>query len=562
LAKIKRKKKQYTLVNLPFSKGYMKQVSRAEMVIWGCVLAGAFLTYFIFDASFQKNSFISSGELSSGHANLEKQCESCHVIGQRVDDMLCSSCHEKTSIHTVYDFKAHYLYRSNDAKRLSPASLQEYAGRELPCRACHVEHRGKDADIRLISDKKCLACHKFGNFNKNHPEFDFARTKTPDDATLLMTHIRHTGFVLKEINGGASLDVLFQQLKMETMDFTHFFEQACLYCHNPDPDGRNFKNISFEKHCAQCHIKGGASVQGLPRLNPFMPAKPGVETIRQMQLRGGPGLSWVYASNPRLTTVEDGEVAKNPVYHKDPWIMENLKQIRQRLYPARGLFDLLETSGDISGQRVDTLYNRVIRTLQDQVKELQARPELKNEISKINRYLEKARQEMEMPLTARTKANFRFRFDKPNRRLSGTVRKDYLQLARDLTAEDGPECRKCHQLENATIARVQADQDVLIRAEFNHRAHILQKRCVECHTAISVDEEKIKLSVENFSTFKKTFPKAFEADRAATQNLPGIDSCKKCHSKEKSSNNCTTCHKFHPNKEHRTSLQLWQAAWR
>ncbi|MCZ6819589.1 MAG: hypothetical protein O7G31_08865, partial [Calditrichaeota bacterium] len=90
----------------------------------------------------------------------------------------------------------------------------------------------------------------------------------------------------------ASLDRLFKTLKAETMDFTHFFEDACLYCHNPEPGGKNFTKINFEKHCAQCHIKADAIVAGIPKFNPMNPNNPGAETIAQMQFRGGPGLSW------------------------------------------------------------------------------------------------------------------------------------------------------------------------------------------------------------------------------------------------------------------------------
>lgn len=559
MANLKGKKKRYTLLNLPFSNGYMKQMSRLQMGIWGCVLGAVFLTYFFFDASFQKNSFISSGELSSGHAVFEKKCESCHDIGHGVVDALCSNCHEKTSVYTVYDFEAHYLYRSNDAQRVSPAARQEYADRELPCSSCHIEHRGKEADLKLVSDRKCVTCHEFGSFNKNHPEFEFARTNRPDDANLLMTHIRHTGFVLSELNGGAPLEAVFQKLKMETMDFRFFFEGACLYCHHPDPDGRNFQNIDFDKHCAQCHLKGDAAVQGLPRRDPPAPDKPGVETIRDMQMRGGPGLAWVYATNPNQTMVEGGEISKSPIYHKDPWIMENLRQIRRTLYPTDGLFDLLESSGEATLQDVDTLYHRAIAALQKHTIELRARVELKGEVSKIRAYLEEAREKLQDPLAPRKLQGFRFPFDSPNPGIAESTRQQFEKLARDLTAEDGPECQKCHLLDHVAIARVRADQKVLVRAEFNHRAHILQLRCMDCHTAIAIDEAKIKMAVESISTFKTAFADAYAADQAATQNLPRIRSCTACHARQQVSDKCTTCHQFHPNKQQRSSLQIWPA---
>ncbi len=548
-------------MGLPVSRHYIAQVSRKGMVLFGCILGAVFLTYFFFDAAYNKNSFISSGVLSSGHANLQKKCDSCHNPGHSVADALCSGCHEKTSIHDIYGFNSHYIYRSQSADRVSPEALNKHAGKEMSCSSCHVEHRGKEANISLVSDKKCLSCHEFGAFNQDHPEFDFAKSGDPDDSTLLMTHIRHTAFVLKETKGISSIDALFQSLKIKTMDFTHFFEEACLYCHTPDSDGKSFQNINFEKHCARCHLKADAIVQGLPVFNPVLPEQAGVETIRQLQFRGGPGLSWAFSANPNLTYTEDGEVTKNSIYHKDPWIMENLRQIRKKLFPGTGLFDLLDTSGEVTQQRVDTLYNQAIRQLQSQTNELQNRSELKGELGKINILLDKARQQLQKPLSARSKARFQFPFNKTNQRLSESQRATFLQLAVDLTAEGGPQCRKCHIVANASVARVSAAQGVLINSEFNHRAHVLEKRCLECHTEIPITENIMKMAVENYATFKEKFSSIYHVDRAETQNIPKLLTCQKCHSDEKVSNSCTTCHKFHPNKRYRSSLQTQSSGW-
>lgn len=539
------------------SAGYLLPASRRTMALFGSGIGAAILLYFSFDMIFQKSRFISTGVISSNHANFETECAACHKPGNSVADALCSSCHEKTSERMVYDFASHYLYRSNDFQRTSHDTLQKYHDRELPCRSCHVEHRGRDAIITEVPDSKCLSCHPYGSFNSNHPEFEFARAKSLDDSTLKMTHLRHTVFVLQQMKGMEQIEPLFKTLKAETMDFVHFYEAACLYCHTPEPDGKNFKNIDFDKHCAQCHLKVDAVVQGLAKFDPGNPTAPGAETIRQMQQRGGPGLAWTFAANPNLVSEQDGEVSKNPVIHKDPWILENLKRIRKTLFPADGLFDLLNSSGPVSQQRADSLYSEVIGALQLYANELQNRSELKGEINKINTLLNLAKQKLETPSPARTAAPFDFSFANSNRRLTEDQRAGLQQLAFDLTRADGPECQKCHVVENASIRRVQADQDVLIRAEFNHRAHILNKRCTECHTSIPVDEKKLRFAVERFSEFEQTLPQTFKADRAVTQNIPTIRSCQSCHAEDKASNRCVTCHQFHPNKAHRSNLRLF-----
>ena len=428
----------------------------------------------------------------------------------------------------------------------------------MPCSSCHPEHKGRDATVVQVADIKCIDCHKYGSFNANHPEFDFAQNKAPDDSTLFMTHLRHTVFVLQKIKGIDNLDMLFKTLKAETMDFSFFFEQACLYCHNSDAEGKNFESINFAQHCAQCHINSDAVVEGLPKLNPGNPNKAGVETIRQMQQRGGPGILWTFSANPNLVTHEDSEVSKNPILHKDPWIMENLKRIRKKLYYGAGLFDLLETSGRVSIQRSNMLYSEAIRTLQGYSNELQNRSELKGELDKINLLLKEARQKLQISPKRRGKSQFNF-FPvlAPNKSLSENQRESFQQLVFDLTTADGPECRKCHVVENAGIRRVQTDQDVLIRAEFNHRAHILEKRCTECHTEIPFEEKLLKFSVENYSEFKQKFSKIFKKDRAPTQNIPKLSTCQECHSSGKVANDCVTCHNFHPNKKNRSNLLLF-----
>jgi hypothetical protein len=106
-------------------------------------------------------------------------------------------------------------------------------------------------------------------------------------------------------------------------------------------------------------------------------------------------------------------------------------------------------------------------------------------------------------------------------------------------------CRRCHLIDRATIARVRDDQDLLRRAEFDHRAHVLQVRCLECHAEIPV--------LEHLEGAAETDP---EIDRAATRNLPRIENCQRCHNPRQTSNRCVTCHQFHPDKSRRSTLRL------
>jgi hypothetical protein len=116
------------------------------------------------------------------------------------------------------------------------------------------------------------------------------------------------------------------------------------------------------------------------------------------------------------------------------------------------------------------------------------------------------------------------------------------ELAESLTQP----CRQCHTVANASIVRVQKDQQVLRRAQFNHRAHIVQRRCLECHIEIPIVAQ---------ADSAKAVPASL--DRAAIQNVPGIENCRVCHSANEASNRCVTCHYFHPNKTNRSSMLLY-----
>jgi len=104
-------------------------------------------------------------------------------------------------------------------------------------------------------------------------------------------------------------------------------------------------------------------------------------------------------------------------------------------------------------------------------------------------------------------------------------------------------CTECHVVSGASIQRVQKDLKSLVRAEFDHRAHIVDRRCLECHNVIPVTDTLL-----NGKKFEPSM------DVSAIHNLPGISNCKECHKPSEASNRCITCHYFHSNKTNRGSM--------
>jgi len=85
-------------------------------------------------------------------------------------------------------------------------------------------------------------------------------------------------------------------------------------------------------------------------------------------------------------------------------------------------------------------------------------------------------------------------------------------------------CVKCHLFTGAAMARPVAARPVLVRARFEHQPHLLpvQGDCYHCHGAV----RNSKVS--------------------ADLNFGGVQSCRECHKPRSVSQDCLTCHRYHP----------------
>jgi len=531
-----KKKGTFGVSRLPVALKYVWPDTRRKMIFIGGLACLGALVYFLADFFLLKSNFTTSGPLSSFHATFEKDCARCHDQFRAVTNDNCSVCHEKAGAkaddmqlaneQTFYTFTAHYVYRAMDLSRVGTAR-QEYGNRETPCYACHQEHLGRQAEITNVPDTRCTECHEYGSFNKKHPEFDFVAENIPDDSTMIFTHIRHVKEVVKREN---LVDV----------------ERACLYCHNPQPDGKNFGLIDYDKHCDACHLTSDVAT---PRLAIKSPDDPlGVETLETIREQNRPGTQWAFYANPNEFKLRGSGLTKQPLYHEDPWVLENLKRIRRLIYPDQEFADLLKASGMLRSQSRQALsttaYQEAIQTLQMYAMGLRGRPEpeIQQELARIDSLLKAAQTMLWRQANSVAGPAFMAQPAGLNPNFDATQIDGLKSLALDLTEA----CRKCHLVENANFQRVPKDQRILIRAEFDHRAHILERRCLECHTEIPI----VKAPGDTTVVEKLQ-------DRSAIQNIPAIDNCQECHNASESSNRCVTCHYFHPNKTNRSSLLLY-----
>lgn len=465
---------------------------------------------------------VSNGPLSSNHANLENNCAACHSGFAPVSNEACSTCHEKHGDELgVYTFASHYLYRSDDFQRVVPSPDEE------PCIACHTEHQGRTAEITRVADARCQACHEFSPFSDHHPEFAFAQATEPDsnpgDRALAFAHIQH----VKEL-------IIRQSLDASNPDEV---ERTCLACHNPEPAGRSFQPIDFDRHCDACHL---AATDRTPPL-PVAGESPGVQTLQAIQLAGLPGSRWADYVNPGEFRQQGERIVKSPLYHRDPWVLHNLRRLRQQLLGDGGLADLLTASPDVRPAELRSLYEEAIATLEAQALDLRSIPDraVQRELEQIDTVLAALKRRLEDPHAPLDETGFLLALTPPADPESADAER-IRTVAEALTEP----CRNCHTVEDATIVRVENDLGTLKRAEFNHRAHMLQRGCLDCHTEIPF--------AEFLNSDGAVVPA--ELDRAEIQNLPKIAVCGECHNENLASQTCVTCHLFHPDTDRRSEL--------
>lgn len=525
-------KGRFTPLGLPVHEGSINPASRRKLVLLGLLLSLLPLGWFGYDFYFQSGGFIAAGQLSSNHAGFSEDCGKCHVFGKSVTDNKCLTCHGKSGeMIAAYSFDAHYTYVSGDTGRIA-AARAAHKSDEQNCYSCHPDHNGRSAQITSVTDAQCLTCHAYGSFNDNHPEFEFAREKQPDDSALKFTHARHTKFVLE---------------RLEKESKNTFIEQACLSCHEPDTEGIGFGDIDFERHCANCHLTSGSRTATLAVASGDGKT-PGVESLAMIQKRKGPAARWAFYVNPAEFTAKarGSKIVKAPVYHADPWILENLKTLRGKLYANTELFDLAGLSGDVDFRDGEEAGLAALNELRDNLDLLRGRPE--PEIQSDIQIIDSLLTILNLQLAALSEGE-----------LATLFRSESLAYRKDLNADEiggleafveqltgGPNklCQECHQVQYSAIMRVSADQKTLKRAKFDHHAHILDRGCLDCHNIIPI------LADAAVDTAMARW-----LDRSSTQNLPGIDNCQKCHTKTEVANSCVTCHNFHPNKGARNNLQ-------
>jgi hypothetical protein len=141
----------------------------------------------------------------------------------------------------------------------------------LACATCHCEHQGRAADLRVMGNSRCQACHvqQFDSLDQGHPEF--RGYPYHQRTAIYFDHVSHIGRHFKDFR--------------PSMPHGHA-PQACTDCHVAEPSGRMMIVKGFDQICASCHLPqimdttlGGVAFLNLPGLD--------IATLREHEQRSG-----------------------------------------------------------------------------------------------------------------------------------------------------------------------------------------------------------------------------------------------------------------------------------
>jgi len=495
---------------------YLWPLGRGRLYLLGFVFALLAAIPFFADAYLGDGITVANGGLSASHALFGQDCATCHTPFEEVTEAKCASCHEKFgSPMSLYGPDRHYLYHSADFDRSAASTL------EGTCASCHQEHEGADARLTSVADASCQACHTFRSFDDGHPEFAFAVAGDPDKANLAFPHTLH----VREVQADRELDDV---------------EDACLICHTPQADGMSFEPVSFEGQCDDCHLRASTRTEWIPVRTA---SSVGVLTLDQIRREFTPSSLWAAYWDPNEFQIQGNEIRKRPVYHADPWVMENLTRIRAELYPGAELAQLLQTSADLPSGTDAGVHEEGVATLRAEIRALRGNPSeaVQEELAALTAILDEVGDRLKDPYASRDETQFLVRSsDAEGGALAQGADAGAYETVIDALTD---ECQSCHIVSQATIARVQTDQRTLVRSEFDHGAHVIHARCLDCHNTIPIRD----------FVFGEDDP-APELDRAGIFNLPTIASCQGCHNPRGAPDDCTSCHVYHPDTSQRSNL--------
>ncbi|HEV8232888.1 MAG TPA: hypothetical protein VGQ75_11120 [Thermoanaerobaculia bacterium] len=447
-----------------------------------------------------KKTLATPGRLSSAHAPFDTQCAKCHAPA--VVDVRCENCHDPFGSNQFRN-AGHVWFGTKD-----PAQVRN--AKAIDCATCHSDHRGRKFPMAEVDERDCARCH-FATMAR-HPEFSIVKAGVMRDEGIRFTHDRHVAEVVK-----AGLD-------------------RCQFCHEPTADRHDFQPLSFDRHCARCHTKGGSvgATDPLPRRAVILP-----EDI---------DAPWAQKKVADTEKVGRANVVVDRLEHQDPWVIFNLWKIAREV-DSSGL--AAKRAGLV--RKIDELRYQLRQPPTRGMSPAVLRREEQRLVGRVAALSRGASSSYERSRAERDLARIRVQIEVGPGQMTAPPGRDRRQIETDLAqrmeylsyfdsvaspatpvppeqreerfaalrAMTAP-CVKCHLYDGPIMQSVNAAMPLLEHAKFNHLPHVQQKQCEECHTGI---------------------PKSKRAEQV---NLPGVATCRECHHPGKTRDDCAECHFYHP----------------
>lgn len=256
---------------------------RRLLGMYAAVIA-CFISLIVF-SGFSPSTFLSPGELTVSHAQIESNCSECHSAanGDLVtwvhsafdeniaiqDSELCLKCHTELGTDALFTHGVAPSHLSESTDRIeqqakkgsSPFTLQLAshvsghleANQKLACATCHREHHGREANLTHLTNLQCQTCHtkQFESFQHGHPTFgDYPYKRR---SRIYFDHAAHLNRYFVE-----------DEFRRTMPDGRK--PESCGSCHTLDATGQSMLTESFEKTCASCHTSQITDVEfpGVP----------------------------------------------------------------------------------------------------------------------------------------------------------------------------------------------------------------------------------------------------------------------------------------------------------
>jgi len=200
----------------------------------------------VHDGIFHSAALWNVGEISSAHKAFGTNCKSCHESPFiPVRSSSCLACHSTIGQHA------------------DPHIAPDVDLNKERCESCHHEHKGMTLATK-DDQSDCVSCHRdikdhapqtklrdVTDFGTNHPEFAVSLVQDPATKTVAR-------FPLDDKNAVDNSHLKFTHMTHLKLDkVKKAGEKAgstCATCHEAAPGGMIFKQVNYEKNCAECHL--------------------------------------------------------------------------------------------------------------------------------------------------------------------------------------------------------------------------------------------------------------------------------------------------------------------